>query len=238
MHIAHHPIFIALASLTAWLGAWTALDVFRRVRAHVGGWRLAWLDRDGGGDGPEHLVDAFHRDARLQSRRRSALRRRPHRPFAAARDRDDRVRILLRPRRRRASRNHGRRGDGRRHLHDALRRHVRSHHRRHARQRADLRGAVVRGRSHRVDERAVRREERDDVAAACARGRGARVRDRRHALHGDVWCPRVAGAGVERRIGRRGFAGAGNRSRRRHACSSCCSRSSPLSPIAGSSRQR
>lgn len=43
MHIAHQPIFIALASLTAWLGAWTALDVFRRVRAHVGGWRLAWL---------------------------------------------------------------------------------------------------------------------------------------------------------------------------------------------------
>jgi NO-binding membrane sensor protein with MHYT domain len=43
MHIAHHPIFIALASLTAWLGAWTALDVFRRVRAHVGGWRLGWL---------------------------------------------------------------------------------------------------------------------------------------------------------------------------------------------------
>ena len=43
MHIAHHPIFVALASLTAWLGAWTALDVFRRVRAHVGGWRLAWL---------------------------------------------------------------------------------------------------------------------------------------------------------------------------------------------------
>src|SRR5688572_14033435 len=43
MHIAHHPIFIALASLTAWLGAWTALDVFRRVRAHVGAWRAAWL---------------------------------------------------------------------------------------------------------------------------------------------------------------------------------------------------
>ena len=43
MHIAHHPIFIALSSLTAWLGAWTALDVFRRVRAHVGHWRLAWL---------------------------------------------------------------------------------------------------------------------------------------------------------------------------------------------------
>jgi NO-binding membrane sensor protein with MHYT domain/nitrogen-specific signal transduction histidine kinase/CheY-like chemotaxis protein len=43
MHIAHHPIFIALASLTAWLGAWTALDVFRRVRAHVGKLRLVWL---------------------------------------------------------------------------------------------------------------------------------------------------------------------------------------------------
>jgi NO-binding membrane sensor protein with MHYT domain/nitrogen-specific signal transduction histidine kinase len=43
MHIAHHPIFIALSSLTAWLGAWTALDVFRRVRAHVGVLRLAWL---------------------------------------------------------------------------------------------------------------------------------------------------------------------------------------------------
>jgi PAS domain S-box-containing protein len=43
MHIAHHPLFIALSSLTAWLGAWTALDVFRRVRAHVGVWRLAWL---------------------------------------------------------------------------------------------------------------------------------------------------------------------------------------------------
>jgi NO-binding membrane sensor protein with MHYT domain/CheY-like chemotaxis protein len=43
MHIAHHPIFIALSSLTAWLGAWTALDIFRRVRAHVGSLRLAWL---------------------------------------------------------------------------------------------------------------------------------------------------------------------------------------------------
>ncbi|HEV8331371.1 MAG TPA: MHYT domain-containing protein [Steroidobacteraceae bacterium] len=43
MHIAHHPLFIALSSLTAWLGAWTALDVFRRVSAHVGAWRLAWL---------------------------------------------------------------------------------------------------------------------------------------------------------------------------------------------------
>jgi PAS domain S-box-containing protein len=43
LHIAHHPLFVALSSLTAWLGAWTALDVFRRVRAHVGAWRMAWL---------------------------------------------------------------------------------------------------------------------------------------------------------------------------------------------------
>jgi NO-binding membrane sensor protein with MHYT domain/nitrogen-specific signal transduction histidine kinase/ActR/RegA family two-component response regulator len=43
MHIAHHPIFVALSSLTAWLGAWTALDIFRRVRAHVGTLRLVWL---------------------------------------------------------------------------------------------------------------------------------------------------------------------------------------------------
>src|SRR4051794_8660121 len=43
MHIAHHPIFIALSSLTAWLGAWTALDIFRRVRAPAGSLRLAWL---------------------------------------------------------------------------------------------------------------------------------------------------------------------------------------------------
>lgn len=43
MHVAHHPMFIALSTLTAWLGAWTALDLFRRVRAHDGGWRVAWL---------------------------------------------------------------------------------------------------------------------------------------------------------------------------------------------------
>ena len=43
MHIAHHPLFIALAALTAWLGAWTTLDLFSRVRAHAGGWRAAWL---------------------------------------------------------------------------------------------------------------------------------------------------------------------------------------------------
>lgn len=43
MHIAHHPIFIALSIVTACLGSWTALDLFRRVHAHVGVWRAAWL---------------------------------------------------------------------------------------------------------------------------------------------------------------------------------------------------
>jgi len=43
MHLAHHPIFIALSVLTAWLGAWTALDLFRRGQAHVGAWRRAWV---------------------------------------------------------------------------------------------------------------------------------------------------------------------------------------------------
>jgi PAS domain S-box-containing protein len=42
MHIAH-SIFIALSAFTAWLGAWTTLDLFSRVRAHAGGWRSAWL---------------------------------------------------------------------------------------------------------------------------------------------------------------------------------------------------
>jgi len=42
-HIAHHPIFIALSVITACLGSWTALDLFRRVRAHVRVWRGAWL---------------------------------------------------------------------------------------------------------------------------------------------------------------------------------------------------
>jgi PAS domain S-box-containing protein len=43
MHIAHHPIFVALSMIIACLGSWTALDLFRRVRAHVGTWRGAWL---------------------------------------------------------------------------------------------------------------------------------------------------------------------------------------------------
>lgn len=43
MHIAHHPIFVALSMVIACLGSWTALDLFRRVHAHVGTWRGAWL---------------------------------------------------------------------------------------------------------------------------------------------------------------------------------------------------
>ncbi|MFC4312815.1 MHYT domain-containing protein [Steroidobacter flavus] len=43
MHAAHHPIFVILSVLTAWFGSWTALDLFRRVRAHGGAWRLAWI---------------------------------------------------------------------------------------------------------------------------------------------------------------------------------------------------
>lgn len=43
MYTVHQPLFVALSILTAWLGALTALDLFRRVRAHAGAWRLAWL---------------------------------------------------------------------------------------------------------------------------------------------------------------------------------------------------
>ncbi|MGH8175384.1 MAG: MHYT domain-containing protein, partial [Steroidobacter sp.] len=43
MHIAHHPIFIALSTIVACFGSWTALDLFRRVRAHTGVWRNSWL---------------------------------------------------------------------------------------------------------------------------------------------------------------------------------------------------
>jgi PAS domain S-box-containing protein len=47
VHIAHHPIFVALSILIACLGSWTALDLFRRVRAHRGVWRMAWLAASG-----------------------------------------------------------------------------------------------------------------------------------------------------------------------------------------------
>ena len=42
MHI-HPPIFVASSVLIACLGSWTALDLFRRVHAHTGFWRGAWL---------------------------------------------------------------------------------------------------------------------------------------------------------------------------------------------------
>ena len=51
MHIAHHPIFVALSIVVACLGSWTALNLFRRVRAHNGVWRGAWLAASGIGMG-------------------------------------------------------------------------------------------------------------------------------------------------------------------------------------------
>lgn len=42
MHL-HPPIFVALSVLIACLGSWTALDLFRRVHAHSGFGRAAWL---------------------------------------------------------------------------------------------------------------------------------------------------------------------------------------------------
>ncbi len=37
------PLFIALAGLVALFGAWTAMDLFRRVHANVGRARIAWM---------------------------------------------------------------------------------------------------------------------------------------------------------------------------------------------------
>jgi PAS domain S-box-containing protein len=51
VHIAHHPIFVALSILIACIGSWTALDLFHRVRAHQGAWRGAWLAASGIGMG-------------------------------------------------------------------------------------------------------------------------------------------------------------------------------------------
>ena len=39
----HHPIFVGLSLLVAVFGSWTALDLFRRVRSHIGRARQAWL---------------------------------------------------------------------------------------------------------------------------------------------------------------------------------------------------
>ena len=43
MHHIHSPMFVGLSLLVAAAGSWTALDLFRRVRTHVGTGRTAWL---------------------------------------------------------------------------------------------------------------------------------------------------------------------------------------------------
>ena len=43
MHHAHSPFYVGLSILVAAAGSWTALDLFRRVRTHVGRGRDAWL---------------------------------------------------------------------------------------------------------------------------------------------------------------------------------------------------
>ncbi|MDY8110823.1 MHYT domain-containing protein [Fulvimarina sp. 2208YS6-2-32] len=43
MNASHDPIFVLLSLLIAVLGSWTALDLFRRVRANPGQARLVWL---------------------------------------------------------------------------------------------------------------------------------------------------------------------------------------------------
>lgn len=39
----HHPMFVGLSLLVAVFGSWTALDLFRRVRRHIGRTRQVWL---------------------------------------------------------------------------------------------------------------------------------------------------------------------------------------------------
>ena len=43
MHASDHFVFAALSLVVAGFGSWTALDLFRRVRAHVGRARHVWL---------------------------------------------------------------------------------------------------------------------------------------------------------------------------------------------------
>jgi NO-binding membrane sensor protein with MHYT domain/two-component sensor histidine kinase len=40
---AHHAFFVVLSLLVAVFGSWTALDLFRRVRSHIGRARRVWL---------------------------------------------------------------------------------------------------------------------------------------------------------------------------------------------------
>src|SRR5689334_20624788 len=39
----HHPVFVALSLVVAVFGSWTALDLFRRVRSHIGRAQQVWL---------------------------------------------------------------------------------------------------------------------------------------------------------------------------------------------------
>lgn len=43
MHHVHHPLFVTLSLIIAVLGSWTALDLFRRVRTHIGRTQRVWL---------------------------------------------------------------------------------------------------------------------------------------------------------------------------------------------------
>src|SRR5438067_1797792 len=44
MHHHHHPLFVVLSLVVAVLGSWTALDLFRRVRSHIGRTQRVWLE--------------------------------------------------------------------------------------------------------------------------------------------------------------------------------------------------
>lgn len=43
LHANHHPLFIILSCVIAVFGSWTALDLFRRIRSHLGRARRLWL---------------------------------------------------------------------------------------------------------------------------------------------------------------------------------------------------
>lgn len=43
MNHVHHPLFVTLSLIVAVLGSWTALDLFRRVRLHIGRTKRVWL---------------------------------------------------------------------------------------------------------------------------------------------------------------------------------------------------
>ena len=208
MHIAHHPIFIALSSLTAWLGAWTALDVFRRVRAHVGGWRLAWLTATAVAMGLS--IWSMHFIAMMGFNPGVEVRYDVGRTVLS---------LLLAIATTAFAFFFARGGGARREIMGGVVMGAGICTMHYVGMSAVITSVTlvnepvyVRRRSLGIHERFVRREERHDVAAAGSRGRGPRVCDRRHALHGDVRRPRASGAGIGCRFRRSGFAGAGDRS--------------------------